>query len=241
MTPLNLLLLENEFILSQLQIEEALLRADSQNWCLINRGSSPAIVMGISAKPELLINQNKITSDPIPLIRRFSGGGTVVVDENTLFITFIINKSCMNIAVQPEAIMKWTETLYKTIFPSSFSLCENDYVFHEKKFGGNAQYLRKERFLHHTSFLWDFETANMDYLLMPAKKPTYRQERPHTEFLCKLKDVMPSKEFFICKAQELLARNFDVTTATKEELREILEKPHRKSTKLENRLFCNKA
>ena len=36
-------------ILKQLQIEEALLRATSDNWCLLNNGSSqPAIVMGIS-------------------------------------------------------------------------------------------------------------------------------------------------------------------------------------------------
>ena len=36
-------------ILQQLQLEEALLRADSSNWCIINDGTpAPAIVMGIS-------------------------------------------------------------------------------------------------------------------------------------------------------------------------------------------------
>ena len=36
-------------ILQQLHIEQALLRADSQNWLVVNDGSSvPAIVMGIS-------------------------------------------------------------------------------------------------------------------------------------------------------------------------------------------------
>ena len=36
-------------ILRQLRLEEALLRADAGNWCIINDGSSiPAIVMGIS-------------------------------------------------------------------------------------------------------------------------------------------------------------------------------------------------
>ena len=36
-------------ILRQLRLEEALLRADSGNWCFINDGTSiPAVVLGIS-------------------------------------------------------------------------------------------------------------------------------------------------------------------------------------------------
>ena len=34
--------------------------------------------MGISGKPEELVNLDRLS---IPLIKRFSGGGTVVVDE----------------------------------------------------------------------------------------------------------------------------------------------------------------
>ncbi len=47
----HLLQLQNMPILEQLRLEEALLRADDRNWILINRGSPPAIVMGISGKP----------------------------------------------------------------------------------------------------------------------------------------------------------------------------------------------
>jgi lipoate-protein ligase A len=50
-----------------------------------------------------------------------------------------------------------------------------DYVFGERKFGGNAQAITNKRWLHHTSFLWDFEPANMAALLNPAKQPHYRQ------------------------------------------------------------------
>ena len=45
----NLLRLRGYPILQQLRLEEALLRADKANWCIINDGTpSPAIVMGIS-------------------------------------------------------------------------------------------------------------------------------------------------------------------------------------------------
>ena len=49
MKAVKLLRLQNFPILRQLLLEEALLRADSSNWCIINDGTSvPAIVMGIS-------------------------------------------------------------------------------------------------------------------------------------------------------------------------------------------------
>lgn len=38
------------------------------------------------------------------------------------------------------------------------------------QFGGNAQAITKGRWLHHTSFLWSFDPANMLYLQMPEKR-----------------------------------------------------------------------
>ena len=47
--------------------------------------------------------------------------------------------------------------------------------------------------MHHTSFLWDFAVANMALLKHPEKSPEYRAARPHSSFLCKLKDFVTSK------------------------------------------------
>ncbi|KAL9183242.1 hypothetical protein ACHAXT_005029 [Thalassiosira profunda] len=70
----------------------------------------------------------------------------------------------------------------------SFELRENDYVFGRRKFGGNAQCIASGGFLHHTSFLWDWDDANMGYLALPDKRPDYRGDRSHDEFLVRLKD-----------------------------------------------------
>lgn len=194
---LYLLHLKNVPIFQQLQIEEALLRADERNWCIINSGSSPAIVMGISGKPELLLDQELLTNKPVSIIRRFSGGGTVFVDANTLFVSWIFNVQDVGVACCPVKIHRWSESFYQTVFPSlGMRLVENDYVLGDRKFGGNAQYLCKQRWLHHSSLLWDYDEASMQYLLMPKKIPTYRNQRNHHEFLCKLCDHLPSKEYF---------------------------------------------
>jgi lipoate-protein ligase A len=49
-----------------------------------------------------------------------------------------------------------------------------DYVFGDRKFGGNAQSIIKNRWIHHTSFLWDYDVRNMAYLKLPSRVPQYR-------------------------------------------------------------------
>ena len=209
----HLLHLRSYPIYEQLLLEESLLRSSHQNWCLINEGSTPAIVLGISGKKQELVEEERAREDKIPLIKRFSGGGTVIVDEQTLFITFICQKEIHPFPAYPEPIMKWTESIYKDAFQHpGFSLRENDYVLHDKKCGGNAQYIKKERWLHHTSFLWDYSTHNMQYLLHPKKTPSYRQDRTHTDFLCRMKDFFPSKEHFIQSFLSSLQKQFSLTT-----------------------------
>lgn len=236
LTPSNLFLvqLSNYPIFQQLQLEEALLRADQRNWCLINDGTQPAIVMGISGKTELLINRTRLLQNPCPVIRRFSGGGTVFVDESTCFVTFICNAEHVNVPPCPEKVLHWTADLYQQAFPHlDFKLMENDYAIGNRKFGGNAQYLCKGRWLHHSSLLWDFHLERMDYLLMPPKTPKYRQQRAHGDFLMRLRDVYHCRESFKQEIRKTLASRFVITEMTLEQVHEVLERPHRQATKSE--------
>ena len=102
-------------ILEQLQLEEALLRNDDRNWVIINEGSPKAIVLGISGKTELFVDRQRWAEKPVPLIRRFSGGGTVFVDENTHFVTFIGNTHDLQVPCHPQAVLEWTQTLYSQV------------------------------------------------------------------------------------------------------------------------------
>lgn len=227
----HLLHLKSYPIYKQLILEETLLRHSTQNWCLINEGSTPAIVLGISGKAAELVNEQKAVQDNIPLIKRFSGGGTVIVDEHTLFITFICQKDLHSFPAYPEPIMKWTEEIYKETFQHrGFSLRENDYVLHDKKCGGNAQYIKKDRWLHHTSFLWDYSENKMQYLLHPKKTPSYREGRSHTDFLCRLKDNFPSKEEFITSFLLAFEKRFPLQKCALESVLEEIPPHERRST-----------
>jgi lipoate-protein ligase A len=220
-------------------MEEALLRAGSGNWCLINEGAPPAIVMGLSGKPEELIDPFFFEQSPVPVIRRFSGGGTVFIEENTLFVTFLFDRADIDLGQCPQTLMQWTEAIYRPIFcDAAFQARENDYVIGDKKIGGNAQYIAKTKWLHHTSFLWDYCQKNMQLLKMPPKTPEYRQKRAHDAFLTKLKHHFQSREQFFDALLAQLHQRFELHFCDDQSIVPLFEKSYRRSTEMLNHPFA---
>lgn len=205
--------LKNMPIFDALILEEAILRNDTKNYCLLNAGSDPTVVLGISSKEEEHLSR----ACSFPVIRRYTGGGSVVVDRGTLFVSFICNASDVGVAPFPRDVMAWTGRFWEGVIPG-FSISENDYVVGEKKFGGNAQYLAKERFVHHTSMLWDFDEQTMAALLHPPKSPAYRKGRDHGEFLMRLRDVVECREELLFEFEKGLEKYFDVIKCTSSSL-----------------------
>lgn len=209
---MNLVRFKSIPILQQLNLEERLLRTSADNWCIINDGTNaPNVVMGLSGRPSDLIELENVLRDRIPVIKRFTGGGTVIVDEGTIFVTFICNRDAIpGLQAYPQPIMSWTSQLYGEVLQGvgDFNLRENDYVFGNYKFGGNAQSITKNRWIHHTSFLWDFNAKNMAYLKLPTRAPKYRSTRQHVEFLRPMKDYLPARSTFIEKTITALQSHF---------------------------------
>jgi lipoate-protein ligase A len=191
----------------QLSIPELLQKEEEsftlkEDCCIIVESTFPAIVLGVANKKELYVKDYAI----IPIYRRRSGGGTVFVDENSILVSFIIKSIPLKF---PEEILSWVFNFYTTTLNHPlFSLKERDFTMDNRKCGGNALYVKKNGWLLHTSFLWDFNPANMDkYLLMPPQMPQYRENRSHAQFLCSLKDYFPSKQEFIRRIKNNLFFN----------------------------------
>lgn len=226
METLHVLDLRNYPILDQLRLEEALLRIDQRNFCVINQGSPRSIVMGISGKPEEVCFLPATRASSIPLIKRYSGGGTVIVDSDTIFVSFIAQHSILNFPCYPRKVMDWSGQFYAPLL-SNFSVRENDYVIGEHKFGGNAQSITKDRFVHHSTLLWDFAEDNMAYLQFPAKVPEYRGKRAHNDFLCRIKNHSPCKETFLKGLRAELQKHFIIEKVELDELIPLRALPHR--------------
>ena len=125
-------------------------------------------------------------------------------------------------------------------------------MFGDRKFGGNAQSITKGRWVHHTSFLWDFQAANMELLRHPPRMPAYRQARPgclaarlglltragpqersHAEFVCRLRERWAQRETLGLRvAQQLVRQGYTVVDTPLEAAESVLATPHLSSSAL---------
>lgn len=98
-----------------------------------------------------------------------------------------------------------------------FVVRENDYCWGDKKIAGNAQAIVKDRWVHHTSFLWDYKREYMALLQEPERRPQYRRERKHDGFLTPLKRFgFRRRDFLECIEDSLASHGFkmNLTSAT---------------------------
>lgn len=86
------------------------------------------MVINLKRKPGELLEIKPVLRDKIPVIKRFTGGGTVIVDHGTVFVSFICNKDAVpDLQPYPRPIMAWTSLLYDEVFlgVGDFKLREN--------------------------------------------------------------------------------------------------------------------
>ena len=143
--------LRNTPILQQLRLEEALYRADTRSWFITNEWdqaakAAEAIVLGISGKVDEMVHTAEVAHAEVPVLKRFTGGGTVIVDSDTMFVSFLIGTGALpSVAPYPEPILQWTSGIYADALrrcgAAGFRVNANDYCLGQLKFGGNAQVL----------------------------------------------------------------------------------------------------
>lgn len=79
-------------------------------------------------KPDTLIHVEAAKAAGIQVIKRFTGGGTVVVDHNTTFCSLIFRaEDVEGVECYPRPVMQWSEGFYKPVFAphGEFSLREH--------------------------------------------------------------------------------------------------------------------
>jgi lipoate-protein ligase A len=221
-----LLDLQKTPLLDQLRLEEALLRLSDHTFCLNNWGTSPTFVMGISGEVKALFQES-----PFPIIRRYSGGGAVIIDEGSLLFSFVGNHSWIGGEINSHHIHEWAFPHFQNALnPLPLELRENDYCLREKKVGGNAQSITNGRFVHHTSLLWDFSDERMDLLKIPSKIPAYRQNRSHLDFVMRLCHFLDDPSFVIHQFIDSLSKSYEVEKKCQSVFAPLLKLPHRKIT-----------
>ncbi|HEU5125855.1 MAG TPA: lipoate--protein ligase family protein [Verrucomicrobiae bacterium] len=134
----------------------------------------------------------------IPILRRCSGGGTVVQGPGCLNYSLILNYSnegpLRNITAANQFIMERNRAALEKLTGKAVAIRgHTDLAIDGVKFSGNAQRRKKRTLLFHGALLLNFDLALISELLpMPSQEPDYRLHRPHQDFLQNLE--LPAKD-----------------------------------------------
>jgi len=182
-------------VAANLALDEALLMAAEEHaggevlrfW----HWSEPAVVLGAGGKIDDDVDVLACTNDGVPLARRSSGGGTVLLGRGCLLFTLVLEISRVPQLQQIRSSYRWIldriATMLSPLQPGIEFAGISDLAVAGRKFSGNAQQRKRRFILHHGTLLCDFDLSGVGrYLKLPPRRPDYRGERDHAEFLINL-------------------------------------------------------
>jgi lipoate---protein ligase len=153
------------------------------------------IVVGYANKITAEVNVENCYAKKIPILRRCSGGGTVLQGAGCLNYALVLrvaeNSPFASISGANKFIMECNRAAIESAINHPQSTISvrghTDLVLGGKKFSGNSQRRKKNFLLFHGTFLLNFNLALVsEFLRMPSKQPDYRHSRSHDEFVTNL-------------------------------------------------------
>ena len=198
-----------------LACDEALLdyceAGGAEGWLRFWEAESVFVVVGYANPVATEVNVPACERAGVPVFRRCSGGGTVLQGPGCLNYSLVLKIEpggpLNGIASANRFIMERQRAAIQRLLgsetglrnpppvpkPGSAARLEvavqghTDLAIHGRKFSGNAQRRRRHFLLFHGTFLLRFDLALVDTLLrMPARRPEYRRDRTHGDFLMNL-------------------------------------------------------
>jgi lipoate-protein ligase A len=182
---------------SNLACDEALLELVEQNHVVddllrIWDSKRYFVVLGHANSLRSEVNLGACEGNGIAVLRRMSGGGTVLQGPGCLNYSLILNGALRRIGNVGD-VFRYVLDRHRGLIEELTGMKAriegiSDLAVAGRKVSGNAQYRKSRAVLVHGTFLLNFDLSLINQcLLMPAKQPTYRRDRPHEEFLANLK------------------------------------------------------
>ena len=176
-----------------LALEEALLdHAESapQSAEVLRFWESPQtiVILGRGSKFGVEVNHDHCAQNGIPVLRRCSGGATVVAGKGCLLYSLLLS-------YQQRPELRMLDVAHKFVIGKMLSAIKSlnldvtmhgtcDLVYAGKKFSGNALRCKREFLLYHGTILIDMPVQKIaDCLNMPERQPDYRENRSHNDFI----------------------------------------------------------
>jgi lipoate-protein ligase A len=125
----------------------------------------------------------------VPVFRRASGGGAILAGPGCLFFSLVLDRCARP---ELEDIHRSYAVILECIaaglgVPGLEHQGISDLALDGRKVSGNSQRRKSRVLLHHGTILYDFDLASIPrFLRDPPKRPAYRKDRGHLDFLTNL-------------------------------------------------------
>lgn len=176
--------------LDEALLEEAELSEEEHSSELLRvwEPSQPFVVLGRSSLLEQEVNLTACRQMAIPVLRRVSGGATVVTGPGCLMYAVLLSY-----ARRPD--LRLLDRAHQTVMENQRRAIQSlgidcsiqgicDLTLGAKKFSGNSLRCRRNFLLYHGTILYEFPLPLLGTCLgTPQRQPDYRQQRSHLEFV----------------------------------------------------------
>jgi lipoate---protein ligase len=181
-----------------LALDEALLQAADQKdnsraqpsteVLRVWQSNEVAVVVGRSSRVADEVDLQQSQQLGIPVLRRCSGGASVVIGPGCLLYSLLIDlENKPSLRMLDEVHRHVMERMLKAIQPILSSVTTDgtcDLVFNNRKFSGNSLKVGRNWTLYHGTILLEMNLSWLDRLLKhPPREPVYRHGRSHSEFV----------------------------------------------------------
>jgi len=151
----------------------------------------PLVVLGRASRLAVEVNEAACRARGIPLLRRCSGGASVVVGPGCLMYSAVLSlrlrPQLQQISAAHCFVLKTLGDALRRVVPEVQCQGTSDLTLDDRKFSGNSLRVRRTHLLYHGTILYEFPLSLVsECLRTPPRQPCYRQGRRHDEFLVNL-------------------------------------------------------
>jgi len=144
------------------------------------------VVLGRSGVISRDVEADACAADGVAIVRRDSGGGAVVLGPGCLNYALVLSlerrPQLRDVRASYRQILGWL--VRRLAVPGLEISAGSDLAIAGRKVSGNAQRRGARALLHHGTLLYAFDARAAErYLKEPARRPDYRGDRRHAEFL----------------------------------------------------------
>ena len=151
------------------------------------------MVLGLASRRDREVDAAACAARGIPILRRCSGGGTVVQGPGCLSYSLVLRIDGSPPLERIDSTNAFVMERHRRLLADATGLPVRregvtDLAVGRRKFSGNAQRRRRRFLLFHGTFLLDFPIPLMEEILpYPPRTPRYRRRRRHGAFLTNLR------------------------------------------------------